>query len=53
MLGAALFVLGVLAGIVALVGCVFGGIGFRPLLNLVETCVILGSVFFAPASSAS
>jgi len=25
----------------------FGGIGYRPLLTLVETCLLLGSVFFA------
>jgi glycosyltransferase involved in cell wall biosynthesis len=45
MTGFALFLLGVLAGIVALVIRVFWGIGFRPLLNLVEICVITGSVF--------
>jgi hypothetical protein len=26
---------------------VIGGVGFRPLVNLVETCVTVGSVFFA------
>jgi len=46
MLGAALFAVGVLAGLVAIGIRVFAGIGFRPLLNLVETCVIVGSVFF-------
>ena len=45
MTGFALFLLGVLAGIVALAIRVFWGIGFRPLLNLVEICVITGSVF--------
>jgi glycosyltransferase involved in cell wall biosynthesis len=45
MTGFALFLLGVLAGIFALVMRVFWGIGFRPLLNLVEICVITGSVF--------
>lgn len=45
MTGFALFLLGVLAGIVALAVRVFWGIGFRPLLNLVEICVITGSVF--------
>jgi glycosyltransferase involved in cell wall biosynthesis len=45
MTGFALFLLGVLAGIFALVVRVFWGIGFRPLLNLVEICVITGSVF--------
>ncbi len=45
-LGAALFALGVLAGLVAIGIRIVLGIGFRPLLNLVETCVIVGSVFF-------
>ena len=44
MTGAALFLLGVLAGLVAIGVRVFAGVGFRPLLNLVETCVIVGSV---------
>ena len=47
MLGFALFVLGVVTGIVAVLWRVIGGVGFRPLLNLIETCLILGSVFFA------
>ncbi len=47
MVGAALFVFGVLAGIVAVLWRIFAGEGFRPLLNLIETCLILGSVFFA------
>ncbi|MBX6333256.1 MAG: glycosyltransferase family 2 protein [Gemmatimonadaceae bacterium] len=46
MLGAALFALGVLTGIVAVLIRVLAGVGFRPLLNLVETCVITGSIFF-------
>lgn len=46
MMGAVLFALGVLTGIVALAIRIFAGIGFRPLLNLVETCVIVGSVLF-------
>jgi glycosyltransferase involved in cell wall biosynthesis len=45
MTGFALFVLGVFAGLVALAIRVFWGVGFRPLLNLVEICVITGSVF--------
>jgi hypothetical protein len=40
-------VLGVITGIVAVLWRVIAGVGFRPLLNLVETCLILGSVFFA------
>jgi glycosyltransferase involved in cell wall biosynthesis len=46
-LGAALFVVGVIVGIVAILWRVIGGVGFRPLINLVETCVIVGSVLFA------
>ena len=44
--GAVLFVIGFLAGIVALVLRFGYGIGFRPLLNLVETMVISGIVLF-------
>ena len=45
MTGAALFLLGFTVGVVAIAIRVFAGVGFRPLLNLVETCVIVGSVF--------
>ena len=45
-LGAALFSVGLLAGIVALVLRFGYGIGFRPLLNLVETMVISGIALF-------
>jgi glycosyltransferase involved in cell wall biosynthesis len=47
MLGAGLFVLGFITGIVAVLVRVIGGVGYRPLLTLVETCLILGSVSFA------
>jgi hypothetical protein len=47
MMGAALFALGVLTGLVAVGVRVFSGVGFRPLLTLVDTCLTLGSVFFA------
>jgi glycosyltransferase involved in cell wall biosynthesis len=47
LLGAVLFVVGVIVGIVAILWRVIGGVGFRPLVNLVETCVTVGSVFFA------
>jgi glycosyltransferase involved in cell wall biosynthesis len=47
MLGAGLFVLGFLTGVVAILVRVIGGVGYRPLLTLVETCLLLGSVFFA------
>jgi hypothetical protein len=46
LLGAALFVVGLLAGVVALVLRFGYGIGFRPLLNLVETMVISGIALF-------
>jgi glycosyltransferase involved in cell wall biosynthesis len=45
-LGAVLFSVGLVAGIVALVLRFGYGIGFRPLLNLVETMVISGIVLF-------
>jgi hypothetical protein len=44
--GAILFVIGLLAGIVALVLRFGYGIGLRPLLNLVEMMVISGIVLF-------
>jgi glycosyltransferase involved in cell wall biosynthesis len=44
--GASLFIIGLLAGIVALVLRFGYGIGFRPLLNLVEVMVISGIVLF-------
>ncbi|MDQ3137134.1 MAG: glycosyltransferase family 2 protein [Gemmatimonadota bacterium] len=44
--GATLFVIGLLAGIIALVLRFGYGIGFRPLVNLVETMVITGIVLF-------
>ena len=47
LLGAALFIVGVIVGIIAILWRVIGGVGFRPLVNLVETCVTVGSVFFA------
>ena len=46
LLGASLFVIGFIAGIVALVLRFGYGIGFRPLLNLVETMVISGIALF-------
>ena len=47
MLGAALFSLGFLTGMFAILYRVIAGVGYRPLLTLVETCLLLGSVFFA------
>src|SRR4051812_5429781 len=46
-LGAVLFIIGVIVGIVAILWRVIGGGGVRPLVNLVEACVTVGSVFFA------
>jgi glycosyltransferase involved in cell wall biosynthesis len=47
LLGASLFSLGVLTGIVALIIRFGYGVGFRPLLNLIEVCLILGFLSFA------
>lgn len=47
MLGAFLFFVGVVTGIVAVLYRIVAGVGFRPLLTLIETCLLLGSVFFA------
>jgi hypothetical protein len=44
--GAILFGIGFVAGLVALVLRFGYGIGFRPLLNLVETMVITGTLLF-------
>jgi glycosyltransferase involved in cell wall biosynthesis len=44
--GGILFLIGLLAGVVALVLRYGYGIGFRPLLNLVETMVVSGIVLF-------
>jgi hypothetical protein len=45
MLGAGLFALSTLFGIVALV--FFQKLAVRPLWTVVQTCLILGSIFFA------
>jgi glycosyltransferase involved in cell wall biosynthesis len=47
LLGAVLFSLGVLTGIAALIVRFVYGVGFRPLLNLIEVCLILGFLSFA------
>ena len=47
MLGAGLFALGVVAGVVALVRLALFDEGYRWLWTLVQTCLLLGSVFFA------
>lgn len=45
-LGAALFFVGTVAGIGALIARFAYGVGFRPILNLIETMVITGVVLF-------
>ena len=47
MLGAALFTLGVVAGLVALVVLFVKGEGIRAVWTVIQTCLILGSVFFS------
>ena len=47
MLGAGLFALGAIAGVIAL-GVYFAvGYGIRPIWTLIQTCLILGSIFFS------
>jgi glycosyltransferase involved in cell wall biosynthesis len=47
MLGAALFAFGVLAGMAALVRLLVSGEGQRWAWTLIQTCLVLGSIFFA------
>lgn len=47
MLGAALFALGVLSGIVAVVALLTTGVGMRWIWTLIQTCLLLGSIFFS------
>ena len=47
MLGAGLFALGALAGVVALGVLVFADYGVRSVWTVIQTCLILGAVFFA------
>ena len=47
MLGAGLFAVGVLAGLVALVWLAVKGEGLRAVWTVIQTCLVLGSVFFA------
>jgi glycosyltransferase involved in cell wall biosynthesis len=46
MMGAALFALGVLAGLGALAWLLFTGVGQRWVWTLIQTCLIVGSIFF-------
>jgi glycosyltransferase involved in cell wall biosynthesis len=47
MLGAGLFALGALAGVAALAWLAVTGVGLRAVWTVIQTCLILGSVFFA------
>jgi glycosyltransferase involved in cell wall biosynthesis len=47
MLGATLFVVGVLVGIGAVLWRIFMGQGFRPVIDLVVVCLTVGSIAFA------
>lgn len=47
MAGVGLFAVGFLAGLAAVFWRVVFHVGFRPVLTLVEVCLLLGSVFFA------
>jgi glycosyltransferase involved in cell wall biosynthesis len=47
MLGAMLFGIGALSGIAALVILFTTGFGIRPVWTVIQTCLILGSIFFA------
>ncbi len=47
MLGAGLFALGVLSGLVAVTELLIMGVGLRWVWTLIQTCLLLGSIFFA------
>ena len=47
MLGLGLFAIGAAAGLIALGRLVFLGVGTRAMWTIVQTCLIVGSVFFA------
>lgn len=47
MLGALLFAIGVLSGVAALGVLLATGVGMRWIWTLIQTCLILGSIFFA------
>jgi glycosyltransferase involved in cell wall biosynthesis len=47
MLGAALFTLGVIAGVIALLFLFIRGEGLRAVWTVIQTCLVLGSVFFS------
>ncbi len=47
MLGAALFALGLLAGVIAVILLFTQGVGQRSVWTVIQTCLILGSIFFS------
>jgi hypothetical protein len=47
MMGATLFAIGAIAGIVALIVLFVSGLGVRWAWTLIQTCLVLGSIFFA------
>jgi hypothetical protein len=47
MLGAGLFAIGAIAGVAALAWLVLAGQGIRAVWTVIQTCLLLGSVFFA------
>jgi ATP-binding cassette subfamily B protein len=47
LLGAGLFTIGALAGLVALGVLLIDGVGYRSVWTVITTCLILGSIFFA------
>jgi glycosyltransferase involved in cell wall biosynthesis len=47
MLGAGLFTIGALAGLIALAVLIVSGVGYRSVWTVITTCLILGSIFFA------
>jgi glycosyltransferase involved in cell wall biosynthesis len=47
MLGAGLFTIGALSGLVALGVLMIDGVGYRSVWTVITTCLILGSIFFA------
>ena len=47
MLGAGMFLVGLLAGLVALAVLAINGVGIRAVWTVVQTCLVLGAMFFA------
>ena len=47
MLGVGLFMIGFLAGLLALLALAIQGVGYRWVWTLIQTCLILGSILFA------